>query len=282
MSANFILLLDLQLFAEEEATADSGLATAETGETEQTPTAQTETVDLDSEFDALIKGKYKEQYGKRIKDNLSTRLKGAKENEAKLKAYAPMLEMLGKKYGVDHNDAKLLTQALEDDNAYYEDEALARNMTVESVKALHKIERENKELRAAEDERQKAEEDRQRFGEWIKQGEEVKKTYPSFNLEAEIADPEFCALLDYGFSVESAYKARHIDDIMTAAMTHTAQTVEQKVVNNIAANGARPSENGLSDTSGATLKTDVSKFSKQQMEDTIQRVMRGDKVYLDR
>ena len=67
---------------------------------------------------------------------------------------------------------------------------------------------------------------------------------------------------------------------MAGAMQYTAQTVKQKVANDIAAGNNRPSENGTSGQSGVTIKSDPSKWTKAEREHVRREVARGKKVYL--
>ena len=106
-----------------------------------------ETPDRNKEFEKLIKGEYKDLYDAKMQDTIQKRLKGTKETVEKYEALTPMLEMLAKKYGVDASDAKALSKAIEEDDSYYEDEALEKNMTVEQLKEIRRMERENAELK---------------------------------------------------------------------------------------------------------------------------------------
>ena len=86
----------------------------------QENTTVTESVqqpDRNAEFEKLIKGEYKDLYDARVQDTIQKRLKGSKENEAKLNALSPTIELLAKKYGVDANDVEALNKAIEEDDA---------------------------------------------------------------------------------------------------------------------------------------------------------------------
>ena len=86
--------------------------------------------DLNAEFEALIKGKFKDQYSTRVQDTIRDRLKGKdtqiSDLTEKQTAMAPILELLGKKYGVDATDIKALSNAIQDDDSYFEEEALQK------------------------------------------------------------------------------------------------------------------------------------------------------------
>ena len=116
------------------------------------------------------------------------------------------------------------------------------------------------------------------YAAWRQQADDAKKVYPSFDLKAEMNNPKFVDLLRSNIDVRTAYEVLHKDEIIPAAMQFTAKTVEQKLTNKIIANGARPSENGMSAQGAAVVKSDVSQLSKADRAEIIRRVQRGEKI----
>ena len=306
----FIPMLSLQIFAEGTAGAGAGdsgtaqgqgvteaaalpqtkgeknnpLASVKYGiQEEAAPAAevQTETVaqpDRNAEFEKLIKGEYKDLYDAKVQDTIQKRLKGQKETVDKFNALTPTLEMLAKKYGVDAGDIEALNKAIGEDDSYYEQEALEKGMTVQQLKEIKKMERENADLKAQMEEAQRQENGKKLYAAWMQQADEAKKVYPSFDLRAEMNNPKFVDLLRSNIDVRTAYEVLHKDEIIPAAMQFTAQTVESKLAKKIASNGARPSENGMSSQSAAVVKSDVSQLSKEDRAEIIRRVQRGEKI----
>ena len=247
----------------------------------QNDTTATESVqqpDRNAEFERLIKGEYKDLYDARVQDTIQKRLKGSKENEAKLNALSPTLELLAKKYGVDANNIEALNKAIEEDDAYYEEEALEKGVTVEQLKEIKKMEKENAELKRRMQEQANKEKGAQLYAQWMEQGKATQNIYPSFDLRAEMQNPKFVDLLKSNIDVRTAYEVIHKDEIIPAAMQFTAKAVEQKLTNKIIANGARPTENGISSQSAAVTKSDVSQLSKADRAEIIRRVARGEKI----
>ena len=238
----------------------------------------TETPDLDAEFEKLIKGPYKQQYDARMQDTIQKRLKGSKETVDRYNALTPTLEILAKKYGVDATDIEGLNRAIQDDDSYFEEEALQRGLTVQQLKEIRKMERENADLRAQMQQQKTQENANKLYAAWMNQAEEAKKVYPSFDLNAEMSNPRFVDLLRSNIDVRTAYEVIHKDDIIRGAMQFTAQTVESKLAKKIAAQGARPAENGMSSGSAAVVKSDVSQLSKADRAEIIRRVQRGEKI----
>ena len=242
---------------------------------------QTETVaqpDRNAEFEKLIKGEYKDLYDAKVQDTIQKRLKGTKETVDKFNALIPTLELLANKYGVDATDIEGLKKAIEQDDSYYEQEALEKGMSVKDLKMVKQMERENAELKAQMQEAQRQENGKKLYAAWMQQADDAKKVYPSFDLRAEMNNPKFVDLLRSNIDVRTAYEVLHKDEIIPAAMQFTAKTVEQKLTNKIIANGARPSENGMSSQGAAVVKSDVSQLSKADRAEIIRRVQRGEKI----
>jgi len=241
------------------------------------------TPDLNAEFEELINGKYKDQYGAKMQDTIQKRLKSTKEGAEKYEALAPTLEILAKKYGVDPTDVKALNKAIEDDDSYFEADAMERGMSVAEFKNVRKIEKENAEFHRMEQERRNKEAFFKKLSAWDEQGKRLKTVYPSFDLKTELKNQRFAELINVpGLSLRDAYELIHRDEIMTAGMQYAQQVAEQKLVNNIRANGARPVENGNSAQSASLVKSDVSQLSNADMDEINRRVARGEKITFGR
>jgi hypothetical protein len=243
-------------------------------------TDDTTVVDRKAEFDKLIKGEYKDLFGDEVQNIVKQRLKGSKEQIAKLESLTPSLELLSKKYGVDATDAEALAKAIEEDNTFYEDEALEMGISVDELKRIRKMERENKDLKRQVEEIQARENGAKLYNTWLAQAEETKKFFPNFDFEAEMQNPRFRDLLQAHVDVKTAFQVLHQDEIMPAAMQYAAKTVEKKLTDNIIANGARPNENGISSQSASVVKTDVSQFTDADIDEIIRRVRNGESIKL--
>lgn len=299
----FIPMLSLQLFAEgagDGGTAEgqgvtAGVASQQKGvsnpladvkygiQEEAAPVAEvqnnpTAVVDRSAEFERLIKGEYKDLYDARMQDTIQKRLKSSKETVDKYNELTPTLEMLAKKYGVDIGDIASLNKAIQEDDSYYEEEALERGISVQQLKEIRKMERENAALKAQMEQAQRQENGKKLYAAWMQQAEEAKKIYPSFDIRTEMNNPKFVDLLRSNIDVRTAYEVLHKDDIIRGAMQFTAQTVESKLAKKVASNGARPAENGMSSQSAAVVKSDVSQLSKADRAEIIRRVQRGEKI----
>lgn len=234
--------------------------------------------DPNAEFEKLIKGQYKEQYDSRVRDTVQKRLKGANEISDKYNALVPTLEILGKKYGVDPTDPAALAKAIEEDDSFFEQAAVEAGMDVDKYKAFYKVQKENETLRKQMKDQQTKQNAERLMSQWVQEGETVKQVYPSFNLEAEMQNPEFVNLLRSNVNLRTAYEVMHRDEVIAGAMQFAAKTVEQKVTNKIAANGARPVENGLGGQAPSLTKSDVSQLSPKDLKEIQRRVANGERI----
>ena len=237
-------------------------------------------VDLDAEFEELIKGKYKDQYGKRVQNTVQQRLKGSKETEDRLNAMNPLMDLLSARYGVKADDTEGLIKALESDDEFLEKAASEHDMDVKQYRKMMTLERDNARLKAQNEEQFKREQMNKQYAIWEQQAEQAKAQYPNLDLNTESQNPQFRQLLFAGIDVATAYTAIHKDDVLAGAMQHTAKTIEEKYAKKVAAGNARPAENGASGQSAAVIKADPSKWTMADRKEVLRRVARGERIYL--
>ena len=283
----FPMLLNLQLFAEGAGGGDGGTG-AEGATGVSAPAAEVQTTgdntpaaevkDRNAEFEALIKGEYKDLYDARVSDTVQKRLKSSKETVEKYEALTPTLEALAKKYGVDPADIKALNKAIEEDDSYYEEEALEKGITVEQLKEIRKLERENAEFKKMQAEQENQAKASQMVAAWQAQAEQTKSVYPGFDMNTEMQNPQFVNLLKSNIDVRTAFEVLHKDEIIPAAMQYTAQQTKSKISKAIASGSNRPVENGISSQSAARVKSDVSQLSKADRDEIYRRAQRGEKI----
>ena len=243
-------------------------------------TKQTPTVDRNAEFEAMIKGDYKDAFDKRVQDIVQKRLKGAKETEDRLTAMNPLMDMLSARYGVQADDTAGLIKALEADDDFLEKAATEHDMDVKQYRKMLTLERDNARLKAQNEEQVKREQMNQKYAIWEQQAEQAKALYPNLDLNVESQNPQFRQLLFAGIDVGTAYMAIHKDDVMAGAMQHTAKTIEEKYAKKVAAGNSRPAENGASGQSAVIVKSDPSKWTRADREEVRRRAARGERIEL--
>lgn len=227
-------------------------------------------------FGELMRGEYNREFGEMIVQATQ------KAYDSILNEQGPVgriLNALGQKYGTTPGDYEALAAAVEGgvvkDDAYYEDMAMKKGISVQLAKEMDALESENAKHRAAEQQRAEAAKMEAIQQEWDAAVERIRAEDPDFDIKTALADPDFAQMLKLGVKMEDAYKARYFDDIMARRTTQTAKTVEKGVEARIRQRGARPSENGTNPGGAAVLKTDVSKLTPAQCEELERRAMRG-------
>ena len=266
----------LTFFDGEGTGSDNGQVAADQTGSDTTQVATEEKEDLDADFEALIKGKYKAQYDARFQQGINARHKDYMQNKQQLESLNPMLDMLKEKYGV--SDVKDLQKAIMDDDSYYEEEAMERGLTVEQLKYMKQMERENKAYKAREQESIQEQMQREKIEGWLRQEAQFKQKAPDFSLREELANPEFERLLAAGVNVETAFNVIHQDEIMSGAMNYTAKKAVEKTVNDIKARGMRPSENGLGTTAAEQKRKTVGEMTGEEILEMANKAKKGEKI----
>lgn len=290
-------IFNLQLFGE-EGTADvsvssdaSGLAAteADANSTESIASEGNEgeqVAPAEESFDALIKGRFKKEYDSAIKSAIDKRFKNQQNLQSRLDSLNPMFVALAQKYGVaPNNDGSMNIESIMDnvinDDSLYEQEAFEKGMSVDTLKQMKNLERENAMLKQTQNRSAEQEE----WNAIVNQGENLKEVYPGFDLQTEMDNPDFGRMLatlqKSGFpnAVRTAYESVHRDEIMAGAIQLAERNVEQKITNQIKSNGTRPVENGMNRQSGSQIAAfDPSRLNKAQLEEIKKRAERGERI----
>lgn len=259
-----------------QVATDTGMAAGEVTDPAEGTTAQK--VDSEPEtFESLIKGKYKDDYDKRVQQTVEKRLKNVKQSEENLSKLQPVIDILSEKYGIKADDLDALVQKVSDDNDYYSKEALERGIDVNELKHIKTIERENARYKAQQKKDEEDAANRRQFNAILQQVPDVQKLYPSFDIRSEMENGDFFRLVHNGVPVKTAFEVIHQSELQPVAMQVIAQKTQEQVVNAVKANQNRPNETGLNG-GGATTKLDPSKFTLKDFKDLQARAQRGEKI----
>jgi len=235
-----------------------------------------ETVDREAQFRQMIQGDYKDLYNAEVQRIVKGRLKDMDTLRQQNQSQQEIIDRLSAKYGV--TDLTQLAQAIDSDHAMWEEEADKAGMTTEQYMELQNLQRENAKLIRAEKERADAYQRQQTINAWMQEAEAVKQQYPAFDLEQEMQNPRFGAMLHSGVPMLDAFHAMHFAEIQNYTAQSAAQQAEAAVAANVRANGSRPVENGTRQQSSFTVKSDVHKLTKADRAEIAQRVRRGEKI----
>lgn len=228
----------------------------------------------EQEFQALIKGEYKDIYTKQTQEMINRRFKETRGLQEQLEAHRPLLDLLSSRYGITDGDVSKLQAAVEADESMWAEAAEEAGMTVEQYKRLQKAELENQRFRQQQRESLQNQLAQKQLSAWNQQAEELSREYEGFDLANEIKNPAFQAMLKAGVPMRNAYESIHMEDIKNGIISRTQKQTEKNVTDNIRAKGSRPSEVG--GTPAMTISTDVSKLTKAQRAELARRAERGE------
>lgn len=99
-----------------------------------------------------------------------------------------------------------------------------------------------------------------------------------FDLNRELGDRRFGALLHAGFSVEEAFRAVHFDELLANAVEDAKRCARESVLEKARLFADRPDENGAGGVSPAKTTADVRSLTGKGIRDILRRVEKGAKV----
>ena len=233
---------------------------------------------LDDQWAEAKKGKFKEQYSRDVQAAVRERFKNQEDATAALKSMEPMLAVLRERAGVQTNEE--LVQHVMDDDSLYEEAADEAGMTVSAYRTFKAMEEQNREMREREQQSIQDQLFHQHFAKLVQQGEEMKKTFPNFDLMTELQDERFKRLTapDSGLDVKSAYFAIHHDELEPQAMAYGIQRAQKQISQTIQANRKRPMEGAMRTGKPADIHVDPRNMTREERQKYIERARRGETI----
>lgn len=262
----------LQLFADG---ADAGATTppAAEGATGEGVVNDTQTAAAGQEETAEDAfARFIEKYGedaeplkKHHQKNFGKRYDTFKETKAKAQRQDELLKTIAKRYpSVAEGDLEGLEKAFLTDARFFSEEALARGRTAEDLANENYRDVQLERLQNAENQRRQQEAQDRAAREFdarlSAQAEDIKKTYPDFDLRAELKNPMMRNMLLNNVPLLNAYNAIHHDELVKKA----AADAVSATVSNIESKGMRAHEGASSPTPPATVTKDFSKMPREQ------------------
>ena len=209
-------------------------------------------------FEQLIAQEYRQEYeqavGKRIQAAIQQRFRSQEDYRTKWEAYQPIIDALKIRFGGESaGPREIAAGMLKQASA----ERQAREKAVGRDAAL-----------------------RAHFDALSRQAEEMKKTFPDFDLMGEMNHPTFLRMTapGSGLSVKDAFYAVHGEEIQRDSMRYAARQAGENVAASVRAGAARPLENGLARTDAVSMKIDIEHMDKKTREAYRQRIRNGETI----
>ena len=219
------------------------------------------------------KKRYAKFFGDDVHAAVNKRFKNQADAGRQLQAMQPMLDVLMRNTGT--SSLEELQSAILSDDSLMEKEAEERGMSVESLREVKALEAENEQYKAAQKQQQEA----QFIANLQQQEQQMKQTFPDFDLIKEMGNEKFRGMIQMGFSVEDAFYGIHGKELQAQSMAYGVQAGKAQTAKAIQANGMRHVE-GASRGGRASVNVQAQDGEMpEEMYDRIrQRTMQGENV----
>ncbi|MBQ2819491.1 MAG: hypothetical protein IJF14_03815 [Clostridia bacterium] len=216
------------------------------------------------EFRRLIDGEYKEAYTREFQTHFNRRHREAMENAEKLQAQKPIIDALCARYGIKDGDTKAILAALQRDKTAVDARRRQREERASQNKIAKRGHREEKVMARLKD--------------WQGESFKIKENYPDFDIGEVATDKRIMAMVKAGLSLEEAYEATHLSSIKETIARTAAEKAVARTVEGIRSRGMRHRENGISSQNAVTLKTDISKLTREERLLLALRAANGEEI----
>lgn len=247
------------------------------------------------DWDTLMKDP---ELNRKMQDTVKARVKPMQDKidafQAKIDALMPIVELLGRRYGVDTTDPenvdiRALSKKVGDDDYFYEEESSELGLDVPTAKKRVQQELElnarDRALKQREDALSETIEQmmvRRLKEKQESEASELKKKYKDFDFDKEKQNPVFSRLISPsgGLNIEQAYIAIHYKEIEEAKKEEIARSVAQAFSNSIQSGRQRPAENGMSSRNPSPApKKLYSQMTEAEKADVKARMKKGENVW---
>ncbi len=221
--------------------------------------------------DLIKSDDYKEEHKAYMDKTIGERLKKYKGIEDDLGKHKEILSVVANKYGVNPNDENflgVLAQKIEEDDSYYENYAMEHDMSTDEARRIVTMERKANLYDEQQAQMQRQEQMRQHIMLVRQNAEKTKARFPEFDLDVAMQDEKFrrlCAVNNG--DTTAAYMACNYDNIINNQVQIASRKIQAQTAQAVAANKARPIENGLSASAPSVVQQDFSKMSLKQIRE---------------
>lgn len=233
------------------------------------PTNEQSATEKTSYADLIKSDEYKEEHKAYMDKAIGDRLKRFKGIEEDLGKHKELLDIVANKYGVspdDENFLEVLHQKIDADDSYYENYAMEHDMTTEEARRIVTMERKVAQADAQKAAMEKQEQMRQHMMLLHRNAEKTQAQFPEFDLETWMQDEKFrrlCAASNG--DTTAAYMACNYGNLIQKQVQMATQKVQAQTAQAVAANKARPIENGLSSSAPSVVTQDFRNMDLKQL-----------------
>lgn len=287
--------IDLQMFADGAGSAsDGGFVGNDAGENitapstqgqnsgdngekgtenaENTQAAAEPTNEGGESFEELINGKFKEEYDKNVGKIINRRLSALRQENATQRG---ILDTLMARFNV--SSIEELNEVVNSDEEI-RNAAANEGMEVEAYKQIEELRKFKRQQAETERLNQAVKLAQEQENIWREEARKVQEVFPEFNLDDELQNADFRALIknknsQYQISMLDAYRIVHAEDIAK----NIEKAAYEKFSKSVNVRAQRPAENGSGASPRAEVKG-VSSLTKKERADLAKRAMQGERI----
>ena len=257
-----------------------GQSLRQRGQVQQAAPAETQAPSeksIEERWNEVRSGEFAELYGRDVQRAIQDRFKNQADNSEQLRKLEPMLKVLRERAGVASNEE--LSSKILDDDSLYEEQANAKGMTIPAYKEFMQLQEQVQEAQKREQESIRDRQLREHFESLSKQAEEMKKSFPDFNLQKELQNPVFLRMTspEGKISVEDAYYAIHHKELGPQMMAYGMERAKQQMGQTLQAQRRRPAEGAMKSkgNSAADFNLDPRSLSRQERNKLYDLIHKG-------
>lgn len=266
--------------------ADGGMAsdaagntTTQEGAAEGAEVEQEETPEERQAKYKEMKEKYKDLYGADVKKQIDRRFAPMNRMQEQLNSHEPLMQMLSARYGTDATDVKGIMEAIEADDAYYEEKALEAGMPVDRYKEFTRLQAENKAFEEAKNRADNLRQEEETWRRWDEEAEKCKALYPDFDIRTEISSNEnFVRMLGAGCDVITAYQAAHFNDITQNLVARSEKETKKRAAETVRSGASRPVEGASGSSQAAKGQRNIAAMTRDEFEEFRRKVLSGEET----
>ena len=182
-------------------------------------------------------------------------------------------------YGLELGDYEGLTQAIANDDAFYQAQAEREGIDVQQYKENLKLKADAERGRQITEAYEQQQRQNEMFAQWEGEAAELQQVFPAFDLGLELESNERFAHMIYdGVPVRDAFLATHASEIFAGANANATANATQNVLNTIQQRASRPAEGAIHPGAAIVRKSDPSKLSDEDIDEINRRVAMGETI----
>ena len=236
---------------------------------------------LNAEWEALTGkgGKFHDMLGQRVSSAIQERFKNQANLQGQVNKISEDLSPLFMNYNLKPGDFEGLKNAIANDEAFFKASAEKAGLDVDQYKENLRLKAEAERGRKITEAYEAQQRQNELFRTWEYQADDLRRTFPNFDLGLEIENnPEFARLIDNGASVQSAFITTHIGEILAGNNAEASRMATQNVVNAIQSRAARPAEGAMQQSAAIQRKSDPSRLTDEDLDEINRRVAMGEAI----